>query len=723
MKKLYTFYCDESGGFNNIDTHVIAPLIVRDDVVSFQDIGEIWKEIYPLPWNEFHMSHLLKEQKQKIFREIADKILCLDNCYTAYVYHKNEKKFGFDFYLGVVFHLLLWECENILHKEAQKIVVDCEKDKTFRIEIKIYLAERKIINNRAFQKTLQEEMKQKVRELVEDGKLLPNQLSFNFRPFLLPVSDSPYLQISDALCNTIRAYHNDASFLDDRCNKIIRDLKSIELSENQIDNEEIRALCHKLVNPSNASTKIIIKKEKIVEKEVVKYVKTPKPKIQRSHSEALLKKIRKLKKKGKEIRNRDIDNDIVKISEQPAFFRMADFEFLFTEAYQSIRTERNYAIGERLVHLLYTLLDSEHKDEEISIELLDEKELKIADLYLTVNNHLGNYLLEDPKIQKALKLSEKFKSQWSKWNDICSFRNHLVVALQNVFSLDKAIENLYPLIEYFLQEQKNPFFKDEAVKAYEIGALFGTYAQAVAFSTHCRFFKQGLRAFDNFEDTELYSMMACDHFEKEKDLEQQVTYQAHFKMQRYILLGEKNALQEAFSILDTDGRNNDAIEVFLLFFPDVKSLIPVYRVAALLKQAYLSGNILYWLNNLIEAFLKHSNSIPASHPMEQILPYMILLCQEDSSKRTKLLNIFHQIPFPKNIVETIKEIMGAQVEYVQKQKCSESSIKAIQASITENIKPQWKRYGLDEVLKGYLKPNRIDRWHVGPMEVLPFNYS
>lgn len=57
----YSFYCDESGTFRTVDTHIICPLIIKNEVLRHDDISQIWKTVYPEGgWQDFHATDMDK---------------------------------------------------------------------------------------------------------------------------------------------------------------------------------------------------------------------------------------------------------------------------------------------------------------------------------------------------------------------------------------------------------------------------------------------------------------------------------------------------------------------------------------------------------------------------------------------------------------------------------------------------------------------------------------
>ena len=125
--------------------------------------------------------------------------------------------------------------------------------------------------------------------------------------------------------------------------------------------------------------------------------------------------------------------------------------------------------------------------------------------------------------------------------------------------------------------------------------------------------------------------------------------------------------------------------------------------------------------NLITTVLKHRESIPAAHPMEQTLAYLAMLSDNDEHAG-RLSQLHRHLPFPPNIVKTIQLILALQVAHHRGQPVASGDVREVEDSLTSAIAPHWRRYGLIRALQACVD-NPGGRRSVGPMEVLPFNYA
>ncbi len=224
----------------------------------------------------------------------------------------------------------------------------------------------------------------------------------------------------------------------------------------------------------------------------------------------------------------------------------------------------------------------------------------------------------------------------------------------------------------------------------------------------------------DLEDAELYSMMADEHFTEDADRQRQALYRAHFKMQRYILSGDAAALEAAADILDAGDHTAKAVASFLELFPQPAAVVPGFRVQARMKLAYLSGEPSEEAQAVIDCLLANAGNIPAKHPMQQILPYAIMLCQHPDRRR-RLQIIFDNLRFPPNIIKLIRDVLALQIIYQDAGVITDKQLQAALDSVPPEIAPQWRAYGLGDVLSACRQPT--DHWRIGPMAVLPFNYA
>ncbi|OQY09387.1 MAG: hypothetical protein B6I30_09915 [Desulfobacteraceae bacterium 4572_187] len=712
MNRKYAFYIDESGMFRGIDTHVICPLVIENNAVGMEDLLALWSQMYPRGWTGFHATDMKKKGEGDKVIEIAEglgnALFSKQGVRAVYAYHRSSKEYGFDFYPGMLFWLLKWQSQDILMRELSRFHEHANE--SLSIHVEIFIAERQLLNIFTLRNLLFKEITKQTQALALNNHLKPGQINFDFHPYYLPISNNPMMQVSDVFCHLVRAYLKSGK-LGNKLDAFIQNFDHVELSVSEMTRERIKAHSENLCRQNVG--------EKILHKTTVKEIERIKNVPARPWFETLLDRLSEMEKKGETPVVHRFGDLIAKFKKAPINHRRVNFQLFLDHNLEVINEKRDYVLGAALLEILYALVEEERETAEMSVEFLDECELRSAELYITVNNHMGNFLPGDPRIRDAGAICENFKHDMSRWLAICAFRNHLAVSCQNVFRFEEAIESLFPTVRFYEQELKNPF-TGAGARSYEIGALFGTYAQSLAFSAHCRFFTEGRAPLEELENAELYSMLSDEHFEKQQDRERQVIYRAHFKIQRYILGGDQDSLSEAGLLLKHGDDTQNAIREFKETFPDGRALIPAYRISVALKYAYLSQERPYWLKEISDLIMKNRGNVPDDHPMEQVLPYIIMLSKDPDEKRT-LTGILQRMSFPRNIVGVIGNTLLLQVHYHTEKTVDDLILKKIDDCVTRAIRPQWEKYGLGRTLALYRKP--VNRWHVGPMEVLPFNYA
>jgi len=711
--KTYAFYCDESGTFRTIDTHVICPLIIEYEAVGNEDMGEIWKKSFPEGnWEKFHATDLEKTIVQSVLDLMISELFNAKNVSAAYIFHRNALDYNYDFYYGMLYKFFLWFFTVILDSENTKRTIG---DRVI-VKFNIYLAERGPLNLLTFQKSLQSRFSKMASEYNKRHHIPTDNFGFNTAIYTLPASQSPFIQVSDLLSNIVRAYlkgwqmpSGSTSFLDN--------LKYTEALDTELNTHEFKTLSGR--SRSNHVLTMVINTSEM--QTVPKQAPSPAVRVEESFSQVLLNSLPNLTRESKTGLDSSLNAHVGKIMQQDRMQQMIETDHIRISAEMMIKTRREFLEGSILIQFLQQYIDRARTAENPLAPYLDKLEVQTAVQYLAVNNHQGHFPLNDECVRKAETTADKLKLDIACWPMVCDFYNNMSVSLHNIFDFSQATRRLHSLIEHLERDLKNPF-KGSGIKCYEIGALFGSYAQTLAFDAHCTFFRtrDKLNLQRMLEEAEYYSDLAKEHFTEPADHERQITYQTHFLLQAYILTGEKKHLEAADRLLTSDGKTEAAIDAFIDTCPERSMMNPAYRVCAALKTACLSGQNHPKTAKMIEVILKNRDILPPYHPIEQILAYLILMAdQPDQAKRLK--SLLGHLKFPPNIVKTIQLIMQLQVAYHWKQPITQVNIQEIADSLTPDIKPQWRNYGLIQVLQEYIKsPNR---WHVGPMEVLPFNYA
>ena len=508
MKRTYSFYCDESGMFTGRDTSVICPLIVVDDALDLDAMLKLWQEIYDGPWTKFHATDLKKDGKIELMNRVVSNLeeLLFSNggVYAVYAYHQSKVDVRFDFYAAALFHLLKWHAEDILSREISEIAQNM--DRKMNIEIKIYIAERALLNLIHLKNLLSERMRNAIGSLVNQYMLQPDQISFHFFPYYLPVSDSPFMQISDVLSNSVRAWLTSGN-AEETAGGFIRGLKRLELSTEMVHGKRMRKMGETLRKNYIG--------EKLVKKTIVKEIETRIEVPEKPWIKLLSAQVRKGTKNAHSFSIGNMSDLFGKYEALSENQRRMNLDALHHEAVETINIGKDREAGFPLVEIFYHMIELERSKGELSTDFLDYCELDVADLCLTLHNHEGNFLVENPRMQSASRICKKYKQSMAHRLKICRFHNHLAISFQNVFQFEKAADELYPMADYFENDQNDPF-GGAGARAYEIGGLFGSYAQSLAFCAHCLFFTQGKSFLDVLGVAELYSMLADEHFERRK---------------------------------------------------------------------------------------------------------------------------------------------------------------------------------------------------------------
>ncbi len=709
IQKTWEVYCDESGTFRTVDTHVICPLIVQDNAINNETMNGIWKKSFPEGlWETFHATELKLSTIQKVFDRMLSNLFCLKNISARFIFHQNTRDYGFDFYHGMLFEFFLWHAEDILRAENK----NRGEGNHVVANVKIYVAERGPINALSFQKSLQSSFNRLVAAHNQERHLPPDNFSFQTFVYTLPVTQSPFIQVSDLLSYVVRAHLNGFQQWSSESLLFLKNLKRTEISDRTLTTDHIVAFNGK--NESNEIITLVVNREKSRKASSVVRLEEP-------FSRMLLGNLSHWIQESEDVRNRRLKELTEKLARLDRMRQMAESDQVLLAAETMVNQTREFTEAAFLIQLLQYYIENARVAEDSSLpSYLNRLEVQTAVLYLGVNNHLGHFPLNDACIRKAEPVAAVLRQDPAFWPLVCDFYNNMAVSLHNIFDFTEATQRLHALIEHLERELKNPF-TGSAIKCYEIGALFGSYAQTLAFDAHCSFFRvQNNAAFLQMIDAaEYYSSLAMEHFDDVTDHERQITYQIHFNLQAYILTGEKSFLDKAAALLNSDGKTDEAIHAWITSCPERSMLNPAYRVSAALKYAFLSGKHFPETPDMIAAILKHRDILPNYHPMEQILAYLTMAAK-NPEQRKRLREIMSHMKFPPNIVKTIQLIMQLQTAFYLKEPISLIRIQEIVDSLTPNIAPQWGQYGLIQVLQEYTRSP--DRWHVGPMEVLPFNY-
>jgi hypothetical protein len=269
-------------------------------------------------------------------------------------------------------------------------------------------------------------------------------------------------------------------------------------------------------------------------------------------------------------------------------------------------------------------------------------------------------------------------------------------------------------VEYFSNLTHNPFGKGSVTGRY-IGGLFGCYSQSLFFYCHCsHYYTKGSRFEALFDQALGYSELSDIFFDDPEDMQRQHIYRAHGHMQRFILCGDSSALDSAEQEL-SEVFDRDALGTAFFEDPEQITSNELYAFPAFLKLAWLSGKSGTGLPDT-RHIMKTAVELPARHPYEQILGYLILL----DAKQGALPDLMQQKQWPENIIQVIALVFCLQIEWEKNHTIEPDILKKVTALTGSRLMAPWKRYGIIEQIGDMSSPEYKG---IGPISVLPYNYA
>lgn len=473
------------------------------------------------------------------------------------------------------------------------------------IALKIYLAERGPLNILNFQNMLHQRFRDITGNYKEKWNLSPDrQPAFHAKCYLIPASHSPFIQVSDLLCYMIRGYLNGASMHESMTTWLnIVPCQEFEIPGKLKKRRKLQDLCRQMTGIAVSDPMQVPP----LPTAPPRPVELPRPSVKprpirapEDFAQSLLGRVASLWQGGtREVDDKELDQKIAPLMDRlmgkESWRLITELEQVRLIAHEKIQVHRQFIEGALLVRCLQKYIEKARAAACVSTSELDRLERQCAVLYLAAHNHQGHFCLDDPCIVKAVPIANDLCRDMAHWSLVCDFHNNMAVTRHNVFDFTGAAKDLHPMVEELERRLKNPF-QGASLKSYEIGAMFGTYAQTLAFETHCGFFNHGnaTLVLNSLSDSEYYSELAREHFVEPKDHERQITYQAHFLLQAYILTENSEKLAAAGELLDRDAETHQAMEAFLSRCPERDCLVPAYRVTVVLKHDYLARRKSPW---------------------------------------------------------------------------------------------------------------------------------
>jgi hypothetical protein len=384
------------------------------------------------------------------------------------------------------------------------------------------------------------------------------------------------------------------------------------------------------------------------------------------------------------------------------------------DVYQGLYETRRFQLS-----IIFSEFITFHLGNELETKMGGDEKLKwlyIKNIsrWLAAQNHLGEFQAEHWTVLKAENFIAAFIEYSDCWSEIASFFTHVSISFQNIFEFEKAAEHIRPHVDYFSNLTHNPFGSENITGRY-IGGLFGCFSQALFFYSHCSYYyTKGSQFEDIFEQAMIYSELSEIFFDDHKDIERQYIYRVHGYMQRFILLEDNTALENARDLLFQKFNQDELCKAFFENHKEMSSN-DLYAFLAFLKLEWLSKKGSTFLPD-IRYIIKKAGELPARHPYEQILGYLILLgVNKSGMPRLMKHKIWHE-----NIIQIIALVFCLQIEWEKNQLLDPDILGEINILINDRLLTPLKRYGIIEQLSDMKRP---DYNGIGPISILPYNYA
>jgi hypothetical protein len=680
-------FVDESGDFSSPGQHLIAALCHMDDG-SYQNLLRFVEACFKesrYSYRTFHASRMGGADKKKIFAGFVQnltekKISVYMNAVVL------SQKAWFDFYFPLLVNSVVGAIDHLSSIHG-------------RINLEIYLEDRGNANNKLFCDIIREKcLRRKI--------VVPELRVLNF-----PKGENAMISLVDLFSNV---YFHDLTHGSEFFKTSLTnwDTHFFEQEESAVQDKNARKIFKRI---STGNIHIHRPAQKTITKVVEKQGRTVFVHDNTTVSGRLINEFdHQFRQKHSARKLTDIFGAAhQKLCRYSPADRLHEVEKLI-DIYKILYEKREFKLAVNYAAFITFHLEKEIETDSNNRDKLKWLYIKNSNQWLAAQNHMGEFEADHPVVKKAEAFIQEFIEYSDCWSEIADFYNHISVSLQNVFEFEKAAERIRPYVEYFSNLTHNPFGKGSVTGRY-IGGLFGSYAQSLFLDCHCsHYYTKGSRFETLFDQAVAYSELSDIFFDDPKDRQRQHIYRAHGHMQRFILCKDRSALETAEHQL-SEIFDRDAL--CTAFFEDPKQIVSneLYAFPAFLKLEWLSGNPGAYLPET-RHIMKTAGELPATHPYEQILGYLILL----KAKEGALGDLMQQKKWPENIIQVIALVFCLQVEWEKNHIIDPDILKKIKALTGSRLMAPWKRYGIIEQLNDM---GRSDYDGIGPISVLPYNYA
>ena len=586
-----SIYMDESGDGKDATVHVACAVGVVDERVAFADAEEEWRRAGVTNWVKFHAAGSLPGRKARSLTRFGKLLGSGDMIAVAAVTEPPTPS-----RVDLVQCLIVLAAMGVISR-LRALLVPAPGSK-LEMPCDVLIEARQNFNNRV----LADEILARVRRMNADKR----QGFLNVSPHVMsvPKGAHPLVQAADLWSHAVRA-------------ELLASLAwPAGVPRPHVDIHASRAL---------RSTAWRAYVEKVEQSLGGARPKRSAPPGTPLSSDLIVARVRDVRADGDALTLAAVQDLLDDLDLEQPPFRVARIDGILSACNAIIESERDYGTAEALVTVLDWIHHRATARRDISATTLARWQVQAAALWLLPRNHRGEPAAGDPRIVAARASCRTLVADPRNWDTIAWLENFVAVNLNDEFRFSEARDVAMPLAEMLAETQDGPFGAI-VPRGRHIGALFGTLAQSLAFCAHDAHLagSAALAGSLGLEAIE-YSKLAVLNFDDDDDRRRHDVYQAHVHMQQCMLTGNTNSLASAEARLASRPSPAKAVGAFVAALPSPRAIVPGFRVAALLKLAWLQGASPPWLPELSAAVHARHGSIATHHPMQQILGYLALL--------------------------------------------------------------------------------------------------